>query len=81
MIIPPTRSKPGCFLEQEAWSNLVQGNSILGVQLAGIALSPDVTNNRVLENRVLCATGTTCQTVSADEAALIKKNRIAGNKP
>ncbi len=70
----------GIFLEQEAWNNLVQGNSILGVHQAGIVLSPDVMNNRVLANRVLCADGTSCQTVSAGEAAS-EKNKIEGNRP
>lgn len=68
------------FLEQESWNNLVQGNSILGVQLAGIVLSPDVMDDRVLVNRALCAVGLTCQTISASEATL-EKNKYAGNRP
>lgn len=70
----------GVALEQEAWNNVVQGNSILGVNWAGVVLGTDVTNNRVLANWIVCAVGTTCQTISADETALTN-NKIAGNRP
>jgi hypothetical protein len=91
-LAKPTLRRPGdrvaqgyvksakVLLEQEAWNNEVQRNSILGVHLAGIVLARDVTNNRVLANRVLCAIGTTCQTVSTDEATF-ENNKIAGNRP
>lgn len=70
----------GVFLEEEAWDNVVQGNSILGVSVAGIVLANDSMGNRILVNKVLCATGAECQTVSADSAAY-ESNKIAGNKP
>ncbi len=70
----------GVHLYQEAWDNVVQGNSILGVSLAGIVLENDTTGNRILANKVLCAAGAECQTVSADDAAS-ENNKIAGNKP
>jgi hypothetical protein len=59
----------GVLLNQEAWNNVVQGNSILGVSMAGIFLEKDTTGNRVMANKVLCAVQTECQTVSADEMA------------
>jgi hypothetical protein len=70
----------GVPLEQQAWNNEVQRNSILCVYLAGIVLTRDVTNNRVLANRVLCALGTPCHTVSADEVTF-ENNKIAGDRP
>ena len=70
----------GVLLGQEAWANLVQGNTIMGVSAAGIALEPGVTHNRVLANSVLCAPGNSCLTVDAT-AAVMKANTIAGNRP
>ena len=70
----------GVLLGQEAWENIVQINTILGVEQSGVSLEPDVTGNRIVANRVLCAPGASCLTVDAQvDAALY--NLIAGNKP
>lgn len=70
----------GVLLGQESWKNMVQANTILGVSAAGIALEPGVTNNRVLANRVLCTSGSNCQTVDASPD-VAEMNTIAGNRP
>lgn len=44
---------------------MVQGNTILGVSAAGIALEPGAAGNRVVANRVLCAPVSHCLTVVA----------------
>jgi nitrous oxidase accessory protein NosD len=70
----------GVQLAQEAWDNLVQGNTILGVSAAGIVLEPGVAGNRILANRVLCAAGSQCLTVSASPE-VAELNKICGNRP
>jgi nitrous oxidase accessory protein NosD len=70
----------GVLLGQESWKNLVQANTILGVSAAGIALEPGVKINRILENRVICAPGTRCQTVDASPDVR-EMNTIVGNLP
>jgi hypothetical protein len=70
----------GIVLAEEAWDNLVQGNMIIGVGDAGIALEPGVTGNRILANRVRCALGSACLTVDALPYVLAS-NKVAGNKP
>ncbi len=70
----------GVQLGQEAWDNLVQGNTILGVSASGIALEPGVAGNRILANRVLCAPGSGCLTVNASPE-VAELNKIAGNRP
>lgn len=70
----------GVLLGQEAWENMVQANTVLGVSAAGIALEQGVVSNRILANRVTCAAGMSCLTVDAlPEVAA--SNKIAGNKP
>jgi nitrous oxidase accessory protein NosD len=70
----------GVLLSQEAWKNMVQANTIIGVSQAGIALEPGVTGNRVLGNRVLCAPGANCSTTRAGPGAM-EMNTITGNQP
>jgi hypothetical protein len=70
----------GLLLGNESWENMVQTNTILGVSAAGIILEHGVVSNRILANRVMCASGMTCLTVDAlPEVA--ESNMIAGNKP
>jgi len=70
----------GVSIDKVGRENVVQRNSILGVQAAGIVLTPGVVGNRVLANKVLCDIGATCLTVSADDATS-EINIIAGNRP
>ncbi|MCU0485544.1 MAG: right-handed parallel beta-helix repeat-containing protein [Anaerolineales bacterium] len=70
----------GVLLGQEAWENSVQINTILGVEQSGVSLEPDVTGNRIVANRVLCAPGASCLTVDASGDSA-EYNLIAGNKP
>ena len=55
----------GILLGQEAWVNLVQANTIYGVNHAGITLDSGVINNQILANRVLCASGASSVTIDA----------------
>jgi hypothetical protein len=73
-------SYQGILVGQESWENMVQGNTIYGVNYAGIALEPGVIDNQILANRVICAQETGCMTVYAMENVL-QSNKIAGNKP
>lgn len=73
-------STQGVLLGQEAWQNIIQNNSILGVNAAGIGLEPGVSGNGVLDNWVLCALETTCQTVDA-ASEIVEMNTITGNRP
>jgi hypothetical protein len=68
----------GIILGQEAWQNNAQANHISGVSLAGIALEPSVTNNRVLSNKVECASGISCLAVDISPIAM-QSNKISGN--
>jgi nitrous oxidase accessory protein NosD len=68
----------GILLGQEAWQNVVQSNRITGVSLAGIALEPSITNNRVISNRVECASGVQCLAVDFP-TIVVKSNKISGN--
>jgi parallel beta-helix repeat protein len=70
----------GVLLRQESWENVVQANTILGVSVAGITLEHGVVSNRILANRVMCASGMTCLTVEALQA-VVESNKIVGNKP
>ncbi len=70
----------GVQLGQEAWDNVVQGNTILGVSASGIMLEPGVAGNRILANRVLCASGGSCLTINASPE-VAEVNKIAGNRP
>jgi hypothetical protein len=70
----------GVLLGQESWENLAQANTILGVTIAGISLEHGVVGNRILANRVMCASGMTCLTVEA-LPDVVESNKIAGNKP
>jgi hypothetical protein len=70
----------GIFIGQESWKNMVQANTIYGVNNAGITLEPGVIDNHVLANRVICAPETGCLTVDAPEEVR-QSNKIAGNKP
>ncbi len=72
--------RQGVLLGQEAWKNILQANTIIGVSQAGITLEPGVSENRVLGNRVLCAPGKSCATVEAAPAAA-EMNSITGNQP
>ena len=73
-------SEQGVLLAQESWKNMVQTNTILGVNHSGIALESGVTSNWILANRVLCAPGRSCLTVEATPEAA-EMNTIAGNRP
>jgi len=68
----------GIILGQGASRNSVQSNKISGVRLAGIAMEPGVRDNRILSNKVTCASGVGCIAVSQplDRASGIK---IEGN--
>jgi len=70
----------GIVLTSEASGIDVLNNTILGVQSSGISLQPGVTNNRVSQNKVLCALGVACQTVEASPNVM-EMNRISGNLP
>ncbi len=72
-------STQGVVLGQEAWQNIIRNNSILGPTAAGIALEPGVAGNTVLDNRVLCALDTECQTVDATPE-IAEMNSITGNR-
>lgn len=70
----------GVLLGQGATRNIVQANTIIGASPAGIALQAGVSGNRVLSNRVLCASSASCQAVSA-AANEMEMNTIRGNQP
>jgi len=70
----------GVLLGQESAENSVEGNLILGVSAAGLALEAGVTGNRVADNQVLCALGTDCKTVDAQPKVMLA-NSIAANRP
>jgi hypothetical protein len=70
----------GISIGQESWENTVQGNTVYGVNYAGITLEPGVVGNRVLANKVLCDPKTGCTTVYAIPD-VARSNQIAGNKP
>jgi nitrous oxidase accessory protein NosD len=74
-----TAENQGVVLDQEAWNNTIQANTITGVRSAGISLSEDAAGNRILANRTLCAPGGDCQAVMAGEKAWVN-NKINGNK-
>jgi hypothetical protein len=70
----------GIFIGQESWENMLQANTIYGVNGAGIRLEHGVIDNQVVANRVICASGFECLTVDAPEEVW-QSNKIAGNKP
>ncbi|HSB67644.1 MAG TPA: NosD domain-containing protein [Anaerolineales bacterium] len=70
----------GIFLGQESWENMVQKNTVFGVNYAGISLEQGVVGNRILTNQVICATDTGCRTICATPD-VVQGNKIAGNKP
>jgi parallel beta-helix repeat protein len=68
----------GIILGQGASRNTVQANRLSGVRLAGIAIEPGVRDNRILSNKVTCASGAGCLAVvqPLDKAL---GNKIEGN--
>jgi hypothetical protein len=68
------------LLKAGANHNLVAGNSMLGMQQAGIALEPGVWGNTIRANDVLCAVEAACLTVDAQPAEMAA-NTIKGNRP
>lgn len=42
-------------LIQKSWRNKVQPNTILDVNHSGIGLADDVTGNKIMANRIICA--------------------------
>jgi hypothetical protein len=70
----------GVRIGQESWENILQGNTIFGVNYAGIALEPGVVNNQIITNRVICASESGCMMIDALEEVL-QSNLIVGNKP
>jgi len=69
----------GVLLVGSSGENEIEGNSIRGVQAAGVAFIGNGSGNKVHGNRVTCAPGAACLAVDAPPSAW-ETNRISGNR-
>ena len=70
-------SSQGIILGQVASKNIIQANKISVISRSGIALEPNVTANRILSNKITCASGSVCLAVDTPRT-LGSSNKISG---